>query len=241
MAERTNIIAFVRLGLIDFRLMVLAWNLKRSKRTYLSYATLNSLAGNVSRLQKRANQPLQVAEFGVGRGGSATLLAWLVNKYKGRLTLYDVFGRIPAPTARDGERAIHRYDVILEQEKTDYYGNISNLLEVVSQDLYRVCAPDRIEMIQGRYEEILPGLSDQREFDLVHIDCDWYQSSMAVYHYLRSRLRLGAIIQIDDYSNWEGSKRAYQDANWLDAYHNHIVDGALVIDTSVSKDIGVIL
>jgi hypothetical protein len=239
MAERTNITAFIRLGLVDYRLMLLAWNLKRAKRTYLSYATLNSLACNVSKLQKRANHPLQISEFGVGRGGSATLLAWMVNKYRGRLTLYDVFGRIPAPTAQDGERAIHRYDVILEQEEKDYYGNINNLLEVVSRDLYRVCAQDRIEIIQGRYEEILPGLCDQREFDFVHIDCDWYKSSMAVYQYLRSRLRPGAIIQIDDYSNWDGSKRAYQDAGWLDSFHTHIVDGALVVDTSISRNVGV--
>jgi hypothetical protein len=81
----------------------------------------------------------------------------------------------------------------------------------------------------------LPSLNDERVFSLVHIDCDWYESSKVVYNYLQTRINPGAIIQVDDYSNWEGSKRAYQETTWLTRYHTHIVDGALVINTSYDK------
>jgi O-methyltransferase len=232
MAEIKNFFAIIGLVSIDPGLMLLALKIKRSRRTYLSYSTLYSLASNLNHLHQKIQQPLQIAEFGVGRGGSAAVLAWFTERHTGRLTLYDVFGRIPAPSAIDGERALDRYEVITKQEGEDYYGNVTNLLEVVKTDLSKICPLDRIEFVQGKYEETLPALQDQREFSLVHIDCDWYESSMTVYRYLQSRMKPGAIIQVDDYSNWEGSKRAFQDAGWLEGFHTHIVDGALVIDTS---------
>jgi hypothetical protein len=232
MSAQGNLLSFIKLGLIDIRLMVLAWKLKHSKRTYLSYSTLYSLASNYLILRKQAGQPIQVAEFGVGRGGSATLVSWLVNKYHGQITLYDIFGRIPAPTEEDGERALNRYQIIINKEGKDYYGNIDNLLELILEELHEICPADRIEIIQGKYEDTLPNLNDSRKFDLVHIDCDWYESSRAVYNYLQSRVKPGAIIQVDDYSNWEGSRRAYQDTEWLSGYCTHLIDGALVIDTS---------
>ncbi len=178
---------------------------------------------------------MQVAEFGVGRGGSATILAWLVNRYKGKLSLYDLFGLIPAPTEKDGERAVDRYKYIVTNESDDYYGNIQNLRNVVQNEIYQVCSPDKLEIIQGKYEDILPKLDDDRKFNLIHIDCDWYESSKVVYRYLQTRLKPGAIIQVDDYSQWEGSKQAYQETTWLTDYQTHLVDGALVIDTSRKK------
>jgi hypothetical protein len=232
MSVITNSLSLIRLGMIDIRLMFLTMDLKRSKRTYLSYSTLFSLANNYQHLLRRNTRPLQVAEFGVGRGGSAILLAWLVNRGKGKIILYDVFSRIPAPTEQDGERAVNRYKVIINHEGEDYYGNIKNLLEVILFDLHKVCHRDRIEIVQGKYEETLPKLNDNKAFDLVHIDCDWYEGSKTVYNYLRTRLNPGAFIQVDDYSNWDGSSRAFQDATWLSTYQTHLIDGALVIDTS---------
>jgi hypothetical protein len=224
-----------RLGLIHPSLMVLAWNLKRTRRTYLSYATLYSLARSFMQVKSRHPQPVQIAEFGVGRGGSAIMLAWLVQRYGGKLTLFDVFGRIPAPTEIDGKRAQQRYAGILTEESQDYYGNIPDLLEVVTRDLEEVCDPARIVIVQGRYEETLPQQKETDIYNQVHIDCDWYESSLVVYNHLRGRLLPGAILQVDDYSDWEGSRRAFQDAGWLSQYQTRLVDGALVIDTARDK------
>jgi len=235
MATKQNIVSFIRLGLVSPRLMLLARRIKKNKHTFLSYSTIYSLVKNFIELEKHSSQLLQVAEFGVGRGGSATILAWLVNHYNGYLTLFDIFGRIPAPSQQDGAKALSRYEFIVQQEKDDYYGNISDLLEVILADLHKVCRPERIEIVKGKYEDVLPGMNDEREFSLVHIDCDWYESSKVVYNYLQTRLHTGAIIQVDDYTNWEGSTRAFQETTWLTAYHTHLIDGALVINTSRFK------
>ena len=189
MSIRTNIYSSIRLFSINPNLFFLSLKVKQAGYTYLRYSTIYSLAYSFITLQNRSSSGLQVAEFGVGRGGSATILAWLVNRYHGKLSLYDVFGRIPAPTMKDGQSAQNRYKYILNNESDDYYGNIINLREVIQNDLYKVCEPGNLEFIQGKYEDMLPGLIDDRKFDLVHIDCDWYESSVIVYSYLQSQIK----------------------------------------------------
>ncbi len=186
-------------------------------------------------MRSRGADPLQVAEFGVGRGGSATILAWLVGRYGGTLTLFDVFGRIPPPTIRDGERAQDRYQTILTRETSDYYGNLPNLLDLIMADLEAVCPKGRLEIVRGRYEDTLPAQTKRRSLGLVHIDCDWYESVRAVLAYLQDNLRLNAIIQIDDYSNWQGARQATDEATWLQPFQTRLVDGVLVIDTGAYK------
>jgi hypothetical protein len=232
MFERLS--AFVRLGMINPALMLLAWDLKRKKKTFLSYMTLLSLAQSYfSVKQRQPDETPRIAEFGVGRGGSAILMAWLANRYGGRLTLYDLFGRIPAPSEKDGQRAQERYRVILEEEPDTYYGNIPNLLELIQAEIAQVIDLKRVTFIQGKYEDTLQTLERSDAYHLVHIDCDWYESSKAVLDYLNSHLEPGAIIQVDDYSNWQGSKQALDEADWLDGYRKRLVDGALHIDTGI--------
>jgi asparagine synthase (glutamine-hydrolysing) len=229
-------IALLRIGLIDPRLMRLAWRLARGGKTYLTYPTLHSLARSFYLMRARRHQPIQIAEFGVGRGGSAILFGWLIGQHGGNLTLYDVFGRIPPPTQKDGARAQERYQVILTKESPQYYGNIPNLQQVVLDELSAVCRRDQVEIVEGRYEELLEHPQDKRAFDLVHIDCDWYESYKAVLAYLQGKISPGAILQMDDYSNWQGSKAAVDEVNWLSRFQRRLVDGALVIDTGLAME-----
>ncbi len=227
----TKYVSLIKLGLVHPSLAVRAWNLKRAQKTYLGYQQLLSLTESFFLARARRGEALQVAEFGVGRGGSATVLAWLIANYGGTMVLYDVFGRIPPPTAKDGDRAQERYQVILYEEQQSYYGNVPDLLEVIRADLSSVCSLSRIEFVPGRYEETLDKFAEQRSFDLVHIDCDWYQSSKAVLSFLERNISPGAIIQIDDYSNWQGSHMATDETEWLRPFETKLVGGALVIDT----------
>jgi hypothetical protein len=228
-------LALMRLGFLDPRLMMLAWELKRSQKTFLSYAKLLSIFKSIRLVKRRSQSPLDIAEFGVGRGGSAVFLAWLVGHYGGRLKLYDVFGRIPAPTEKDGESAKNRYDTIMHHEGANYYGNIPNLLSLILNEVQRVCDLKQVEIVQGRYEETLSKQTTQQHFGFVHIDCDWYESSKVVLSYLQHNIRPGAIIQVDDYSYWQGSRMAVDEADWLGHFDRRLVDDALVIDTGVIK------
>lgn len=227
-----KLIALAKIAWFSPTLLFLVIQITRTKRTYLNTIKLWSLIDNIRRLSlRRAGAPLAVAEFGVGRGGSALMLAWLVNRYGGKLTLYDLFGQIPPPGEKDGLQAQGRYRHIREDENSRYYGNIPDLLEVIQKELVQVCDLNQVEFVQGKYEEILWRQQPPRVFDFVHIDCDWYESSKAVYAYLEHNLRHGALLQVDDYGFWEGSKLAVDEALWLQGRRRWAVANALVIDT----------
>jgi len=220
---------------MDIRLLPLAWKIKRKKISYLTYPKFFHFIHSYKLLQDRGIETIHIAEFGVGRGGSAVFLAWLVENYGGTLSLFDVFGQIPAPTIRDGQRAQERYETILHQEKDDYYGNIPNLLDLVKQDICEVCSLHKVEFFQGKYEVTLPEINGPKQFSLIHIDCDWYESVKSVLNYLERNIQTGAIIQIDDYSNWQGSRLAFEEAEWLAGYETWFADDSLVIDTGTPK------
>jgi hypothetical protein len=228
--------SLLKLVILEPRLARLAWQVKRSKKTFLSWPKLLSIVESYHLLRKRwPRKSMQVCEFGVGRGGSAILLGWLVGRYGGILTLYDVFGQIPAPTEMDGEGALQRYEKILNREDQEYYGNIPDLLGVILREISSVCPRDRIETIPGKYEDVLPVQTNEKSYDLVHIDCDWYESTRVVLAYLKDHLSPGAILQIDDYDHWQGSRKAFNEAGWLEGYQARPVDDALVVDTWLEK------
>jgi hypothetical protein len=230
----SNYVSLLKIGLHNRHLFSLVWGLIKRKKTYLTTPKLWSFVKCVRQVSKRhPGRTLQIAEFGVGRGGSAVVLAWLANRYGGTLTLYDIFGRIPSPGEKDGQRAQERYQFILNNESKEYYGNISNLLDVVKQELSNVCDPDQVEFVQGKYEDTLLLQQKAHAFDFVHIDCDWYESSKTVLGYLKDNLNRGAILQVDDYSNWRGSKLATDEAEWLHGCRKRLVDGALIVDTAI--------
>lgn len=226
-----NYFSLFQIGLINPLLVPQILNIKLNKKTYLGYPQILSLIKNFSLLKNKQQNPLQIAEFGVGRGGSAILLSWLVSKYGGHLFLYDVFGQIPSPTDLDGIQAKERYNFIIDQENNDYYGNIPNLIKLIQSEIGEVCDLNHVSFIVGKYEDTLNVKSNDHEFDLIHIDCDWYESSKSVLNYLKRNINSGAIIQIDDYSNWQGSNNAVNEAEWLKPYRRWLVNGSLVIDT----------
>lgn len=233
-ATISKYVSLLKIGLYNRHLLSLVWGLKISKKTYLTTPKLWSFVECVRQARERhPGKPLQIAEFGVGRGGSAMVLAWLANRYGGTLTLYDMFGRIPSPGGKDGEQAQERYQFILKNESKEYYGNITNLLEVVKQELSNVCDPDQVVFVQGKYEDTLPLQQQAHAFDFVHIDCDWYESSKTVFAFLQKNLNRGAMLQVDDYSNWQGSQLATDETQWLCGCRKWLVDSALVVDTAI--------
>lgn len=224
--------ALLSLYRIDPELARLVRNIKKTNKTFLSYPKLLSLTQAFLQVKKRTPTQIHAAEFGVGRGGSAMLLAYLIQRSSGSLSLYDLFARIPPPTEADGQDAKIRYEKIVNAENPDtYYGNIQDLLTIIKTDLSMLIDLENVDFVVGKYEEILPAQADQKRFHLVHIDCDWYESTAAVLDYLKTRLEPGAILQFDDYGFWSGSKKAVDETAWLMDYSRHPVGDALIIDT----------
>jgi asparagine synthase (glutamine-hydrolysing) len=228
-------VSAIKLFLINPRLFLFTREIMKSGKTFLGYPRLLSLVNNVNKVRKRKMGALTIAEFGVGRGGSAMILAWLINRYGGTLTLFDVFGRIPPPGKRDGDYAQERFNFIEEQEDQNYYGNIPDLDSILSQEIGEIAPNNRIEFVKGKYEDNLQSMTKDYSFNIVHIDCDWYTSTKTVLKFLNHSFQLGGIIQIDDYEYWQGSQKAVDECEWLAIYNRTIIQGALIIDTSTPQ------
>lgn len=227
-------ISIVKLLWMDPNFFLFSRKIKSTKKTYLGYGRILSLAQSYYRMRKLIPGSVRVAEFGVGRGGSSMILARLINSYGGNLTLFDVFGRIPSPTEKDGDTALQRFETILSQESKDYYGNLPDLLQVVQKDISQITSLNNVEFVVGKYEDTLGDYIPDEPFHLVHIDCDWYESTATVLKFLEKHLNSKSIIQIDDYQYWQGTQKAVSEATWLSGYPQYMVEGALVI--SIEKN-----
>jgi Macrocin-O-methyltransferase (TylF) len=129
------------------------------------------------------------------------------------MKVYDVFGMIPAPTARDGADVHARYETIVNREAKGpggetYYGYRENLLDEVTDSFARHGVPlaeHRVELVQGLFEDTI-------ELDepvaLAHLDGDWYESTMTCLTRIAPRLVPGGRIVLDDYYKWSGCRAA---------------------------------
>jgi len=181
--------------------------------TYLSQARLESLIGQASRVKARS-VPGNFVEFGVGLGGSGICLAGQldgVREYWG----FDVFGMIPPPSDADGDVAKNRYEVIASGRSTGigddtYYGYVPDLYQKVTDSFaefgLRVDG-HTINLVPGLFQESLPR-HVSFPIALAHIDCDWYEHVKYCLNHIRDLVSRYGVIVIDDYSDWQGCRKA---------------------------------
>jgi len=165
--------------------------------TLLRYETLRSLYGAVHYLIKRGVRGNAV-ECGVARGGSGATVAIALNEAdpSRQVFLFDTFEGLPSPTREDPdyERAV---------QKT---GKCRGELEVVD-NLFRGLRLRNYLLVKGLFQETLP-LADTGKISLLHLDGDWYESTKVCLENLWDRVCEGGIVQIDDYGEWRGCKKA---------------------------------
>ncbi|MFT0743552.1 class I SAM-dependent methyltransferase [Synechococcus sp. RC10B2] len=169
---------------------------------------------NLYLLAKRVCQediPGNFVECGVYKGGSSTLLAWVIKNYSRRprkVYAFDTFAGMPQPTEVDRD-----YRGVFANN-TPYGAGalgapISENLEVISKELG---VWDLIVPVQGLFADTLPAYRDQvGEIALLHADADWYQSTVDIFHHLYSQVNSQGFIQIDDYGHWQGCRDAVHD------------------------------
>jgi O-methyltransferase len=164
------------------------WNRPESKR-YYAIAEPKSLVSAdrcyvLERLLRHALQvPGDVFECGVYKGGTAALLAALLEETQSpkKLYLFDTFAGMPAT---DAERDLH--------SKGDFS---DTSLEAVQAF---VKGGPRCVFRQGRIPETFTGL-DNAVFSFGHIDVDIYQSIIDTLNFMWPRLSPGGVIVFDDY------------------------------------------
>ena len=66
--------------------------------------------------------------------------------------------------------------------------------------------------MKGWFAETLPRWSGWiGEIAMLHLDADWYQSTIECLEYLYPQLVAGGLLILDDYGHWDGCKVACQE------------------------------
>jgi O-methyltransferase len=161
----------------------------------------------------RRNIPGSIVECGVWRGGSMMAVALALqslNVSARDLHLFDTFEGMPRPQDVD----------------VNLYGNSAisifaeNQIGADSSDYCRATLPDvqaamastgydgaKIHFHKGKVEVTIPAAAPE-SIALLRLDTDWYESTRHELEHLYPRLARGGILIIDDYGDWQGSRKA---------------------------------
>jgi hypothetical protein len=180
----------------------------------IEYVTTAGVAGNV-------------AEFGTFSGRTATVLAKGMADYcnlyaasekahgieQRRLFLFDSFEGLPAASNPIDQRA--------PQIASGIWG--PGVAKDASPDaLLEMCAAyldhSRIDIRAGWYRDTMPALDPSTRFALVHVDCDFYESTMDVLDRLfaNDAFAAGCAIYFDDWYCNLGSPDFGEQKAWAD-------------------------
>jgi hypothetical protein len=148
-------------------------------------------------------------ECGVAAGGSSALLAGVIARYSRqprRLFCFDTFEGMPAASVFD----------ISHGKTADAIGWGAGTCAAPEASVREVCQKLSVEKlvkpIKGLFADTLP-LNRERigPIAFLHMDGDWYSSTHDILENLFDQVVTGGRIQIDDYGNWEGCKRAVRE------------------------------
>jgi len=184
----------------------------RSKNlSYCGFPKLENIAAVVQSVEQQ-RVPGMFIEAGVALGGSAILIARLKSPTR-QFSLFDVFGMIPPPSARDEPDAHTRYQEIasgtsdgLRGDK--YYGYEDDLYTKVRRNLVENGVNldrDRVTLVKGLFEDTL---EIREPVAFAHVDCDWYDSVKVCIERITPQLSPNGILIFDDYQSYSGCRRA---------------------------------
>ena len=147
-----------------------------------------------------------VVECGVWRGGMmggiAEILGIIRNYY-----LFDSFEGLPQAKEIDGQAAIAWQKDITSPA---YYNNCKAEMEWAEKAMQKTKAPN-YKLVRGWFDKTIPGYLFNEPIAVLHLDADWYDSTMTCLESLFPKVAKGGIIILDDYYIWDGCSRAVHD------------------------------
>jgi len=160
---------------------------KDFKRTRVMWPRLAQLAA-LARSVVRLGVPGDYAEFGTWRGGSMYIVAetWRRLEQSRELLAFDSFEGLPATAARDGA-ALHQ-------------GQFADVDVEEIRAFFSAKGLARVKLIQGWFNKTVNQLHG-RTLALAHIDCDTYDSTVAVLDTVWNALSPGGFLVVDDYGH----------------------------------------
>ena len=152
------------------------------------------------------NVPGHFVEIGVHRGGSAVILAGLIEKQpKRRLHLFDRWGDLPEPSKEDGFRQQEYAKDNIPEKLQELVNN--DPLVATKLVLEKELGFQHAQYHQGWYDDTLPEYSDG-PIAFASIDCDYYDSVVLSLDFVKRHASPGCRIVLDDYDHWPGAKQA---------------------------------
>lgn len=187
--------------------------------TMTSAGKINSLI-EATRYVARHKIPGDIVECGVWRGGSMQTMALTLismGDTERELHLFDTFEGMPPPTDADartrGDKVTSAAELLATHEKgTLMWADAS--LEVVKEGMARIPYPaEKVHYHVGLVEDTTPGEAPE-QIAILRLDTDWYTSTKHELEHLYPRLSPGGILILDDYTTWDGAKKAVDE--WLE-------------------------
>jgi len=160
-------------------------------------------------------------EFGVYRGDSFTIAYRYAKKHElksMRFYAFDSFQGMPVASGRDAQ-----YQMELGVNETTG-GHLSCSVD----EFLKICEKKNLDVnditiVPGYYDEILKtefkGKNILKKAAVIMIDCDWYESTVPVLHFIKDLIQEGTVIIFDEWfgfkgnPNW-GEQKAFNE--WLE-------------------------
>lgn len=136
---------------------------------------------NIRNLVKQTNSlPGDIAEVGVYKGGTASIIASLTTK---TVYLFDTFSGIPFQNK--------------EKQDTHLIGdfNDTSFLEVKNE----LAKYPNVSVYQGIFPDQTSQILENKQFSLVHLDVDVYESYKKCLEFFYPRMVPNGVIILDDY------------------------------------------
>ena len=177
--------------------------------TMLSDERLYSIYLRV-RLVCQMDLPGDVVECGVAAGGASAMMAAVVARHSRRprkVFSCDTFEGMPTPDERD------KHDATGAEASGWGSGTCAappgSLLEVAA----KLGVTEIVQPVKGLFKDTLGGLRGQLNEGIafLHMDGDWYESTMDILQHLYTAVQARGFIQVDDYGHWEGCRQAMTD------------------------------
>jgi len=181
--------------------------------TLLSEARLFSLYSLAKQICLE-DVPGNFVECGSYKGGSAALLAVVIQRYSLRPRLLyacDTFEGMPEPTEFDRHNGV-------SANLTGF--GVGTLKAPITENLDSICqflkVKDIVVPVKGLFAQTLPQYKSEIDnIALLHADGYWYESTMDIFNTLYESVVPNGIIQVDDYGHWEGCKKAVHEFEHL--------------------------
>lgn len=159
---------------------------------------------NTLRLAERVNGIEGcVVQCGVWKGGMGAGLASVIEGGR-QYFLFDSFQGLPLARDIDGLAAK------VWQANTNgptYYDNCRASLED-ARSAMKLSGTNKYELFEGWFEDTLPAFVPPEPIAFLHLDADWYESTLICFEQLFDRVAVGGLIVLDDYYVWDGCSRA---------------------------------